>query len=106
MPAGPPCFGKVAEACAANPNRASQYKYIPAEARAEHDLPEGACVCKSKDCWRRFGMADEKRRPGRPSAAMKRARDDYSVVSATIVSTSTRSKPAIVTKIHSIKDAR
>ena len=31
MPAGPPCFGKKAEACAADPRRKSQYKYIPTE---------------------------------------------------------------------------
>ena len=53
MSAGPPCCGKSAPACAANPNRPSQYKFIPPEIRLKYpELPEGACVCKSKVCWR------------------------------------------------------
>ena len=105
MPAGPPCFGKKAEACAADPNRPSQYKYIPAELLAQHGLPDGACVCKSKHCWRVFGMADDPKPPGRPSALGKRVREDC-LTPVFDTSRSFRSKPAVVVKIHSFKDAR
>ena len=105
MPAGPPCFGKKAEACAADPNRPSQYKYIPAELLAQHGLPDGACVCKSKLCWRVFGMADDPKPPGRPSALGKRVREDC-LTPVFDTSRSFRSKPAVVVKIHSFKDAR
>ena len=105
MPAGPPCVAKKAAACAANPSRPSQYKLIPKEILDKYGLPDGACVCKSKLCWRVFDMADEPKKPGRPSAALKRPREDCStpVFNA---STASRSKPAVVVKIHSIKDAR
>ena len=105
MPAGPPCFGKKAEACAADPTRESQYKYIPTEICEKFGLPPGACVCKSKLCWRVFGMADDPKPPGRPSAAVKRARED-SITPVLNVSVSSRSKPTVVVKIHSFKDAR
>ena len=105
MPAGPPCFGKQAEACAANPSRPSQYKLIPAEICEKFGLPPGSCVCKSKDCWRVFGMAEPKKLPGRPSAAVTRAREEC-LTPVFSVSTSSRSKPAIVVKIHSFKDSR
>ena len=105
MPAGPPCFGKKAEACAADPTRESQYKYIPTEICEKFDLPPGACVCKSKLCWRVFGMADDRKPPGRPSAAVKRARED-SLTPVLNVSVSSRSKPTVIVKIHSFKDAR
>ena len=105
MPAGPPCFGKKAEACAADPTRESQYKYIPTEICEKFGLPPGACVCKSKKCWRVFGMADDPKPPGRPSAAVKRARED-SITPVLNVSVSSRSKPTVIVKIHSFKDAR
>ena len=105
MPAGPPCFAKKAEACAADPSRASQYKYVPKEICERFGLPPGACVCKSKHCWRVFGMADDPKPPGRPSAAVKRAREDC-LTPVSNVSTASRSKPALVVKIHSFKDAR
>ena len=105
MPAGPPCFGKQAEACAANPSRPSQYKLIPAEICEKFGLPPGSCVCKSKDCWRVFGMAEPKKPPGRPSAAVKRAREDC-LTPVFNVSNTSRSKPAVVVKIYSFKDAR
>ena len=105
MPAGPPCFAKEAVACAANPSRPSQYKYIPAEICESFGLPPGSCVCKSKDCWRFFGMAEPKKPPGRPSAAVKRAREEC-LTPVFNTSTSSRSKPAIVVKIHSFKDSR
>ena len=105
MPAGPPCHAKKAEACAADPSRPSQYKYIPTEICERFGLPPGACVCKSKDCWRVFGMAEPKKPPGRPSAAVKRAREEC-LTPVFSVSTSSRSKPAIVVKIHSFKDSR
>ena len=105
MPTGPPCYGKATPACAADPNRPSQYKYIPADVRAQHGLPDTACVCKSKDCWRVFGMADPKKAPGRPSAAVKRAREECTTPIFN-GSSASRSKPAIVVKIHSFKDAR
>ena len=91
MPAGPPCFGKQAEACAANPSRPSQYKLIPAEICEKFGLPPGSCVCKSKDCWRVFGMAEPKKPPGRPSAAVKLAREEC-LTPVFSVSTSSRSK--------------
>ena len=105
MPTGPPCFAKAAEACAANPSRPSQYKLIPAEICEKFGLPKGACVCKSKDCWRHFGMAEARGQPGRPSAAAKRAREECSTPIFN-TSPSSRSKPAIVVKIYSFKDAR
>ena len=105
MPVGPPCFAKKAAACAANPSRPSQYKYIPAEICAERGLPDGACVCKSKECWRYYGMADEPKKPGRPSAAAKRQREEC-LTPIFNTSSASRSKPAVVVKIHSFKDAR
>jgi hypothetical protein len=105
MPAGPPCHAKKAEACAADPSRPSQYKYIPTEICERFGLPPGACVCKSKHCWRVFSMADEPKPPGRPSAAVKRAREDC-LTPVFNVSTTSRSKPAVVVKIYSFKDAR
>eukprot|EP00966_Prymnesium_polylepis_P115029 2658639-Prymnesium_polylepis.1 len=104
MPSGP-CFAKQAPACAANPSRPSQYKLIPDDIRAKHGLPEKAAVCKSKDCWRHFGMADPPRVPGRPSAAVKRQREECTTPVFN-TSSSFRSKRAIVVKIHSFKDAR
>ena len=106
MSAGPPCWGKSAPACAANPNRPSQYKFIPPEIRLKYpELPEGACVCKSKVCWRVFSMAPEPKPAGRPSAAVKRAREECSTPIFNS-STTSRSKPAVVVKILSVKDAR
>ena len=108
MVAGPPCHGKKAAACAANPSRTSQYKLIPEAIRLRFSLPEGACVCKSKKCWRVFGMAEEPRKPGRPR---KRAREEdpttpvFAAVGVPSASAS-RSKPSIIVKIHSFKEAR
>ena len=50
-------------------------------------------------------MADDPKPPGRPSAAVKRAREDC-LTPVSNVSTASRSKPALVVKIHSFKDAR
>ena len=105
MPAGPPCFAKKAEACAADPSRPSQYKLIPSEICERFGLPPGSCVCKSKPCWRVFGMADDPKPPGCPSAAVKRAREECPTPVST-TSAASRSKPAIVVKIHSFKDSR
>ena len=104
MPSGP-CFARVAAACVADPNRPSQYKLIPADIRAKHGLPDNAAVCKSKDCWRHFGMAEERGQPGRPSAAAKRQREEC-LTPVFSISMSSRSKPPVVVKIHSFKDAR
>ena len=50
-------------------------------------------------------MADDPKPPGRPSAAVKRARED-SITPVLNVSVSSRSKPTVIVKIHSFKDAR
>jgi hypothetical protein len=105
MRAGPPCFANKADACAVDPSRASQYKLIPADKLAQYSLSKDACVCKSKICWRVFGMADEPKKSGSPSSAMKQAREECSTAVFN-VSSALRSKPAVVVKIHSIKDAR
>ena len=105
MGAGPPCVAKKAAACAADPSRPSQYKLIPTEICERYGLEPGSCVCRSKPCWRVFGMADDPKPPGRPSAAVKRAREEC-LTPVFSVSTSSRSKPAIVVKIHSFKDSR
>ena len=104
MPSGP-CSARQAPACAADPSRPSQYKYVPEELRIRLGLPEKAVVCKSKECWRHFGMAEAKKPPGRPSAAVKRQREECLTPIFNTCSSS-RSKPAIVVKIHSFKDAR
>jgi hypothetical protein len=106
MVATGPCHGKKATACAEDPSRPSQYKKIPEEIRIRFNLPEGACVCKSNLCRRVFGMAEEPKKPGRPS---KRGREEPStpVFSAVgVPSSATRTKPSIVVKIHAFKEAR
>ena len=50
-------------------------------------------------------MADDPKPPGRPSVAVKRAREEC-LTPVFNTSTSSRSKPAIVVKIHSFKDSR
>ena len=106
MPTGPPCHAMMAPACKQNPNRDSQYKYIPEEKRIELGLPEGACVCKSPLCWRKMGMLGEPGKPGRKPAAKRGREDEVCTPIFGMPAVASRSKPKIIVKILSIKDAR
>ena len=105
--AGPPCYAKQAPGCQADPNRKSQYKFIPSNVRNERGFPEGACVCKSPLCRRFFNMAPEPKPPGRPRSGSKRPREsgDADPVQGLPVG-SCRARPPIVERIYEFKQAR
>ena len=67
---GPPCFARIGGPCKASGGMrpSPMYKFVPADKREKFGLPQGACVCKTLDCHRRFDMAEPAKWPGSPKA--------------------------------------
>jgi hypothetical protein len=60
---GPPCVALNSTEFQADPNRSTQYTFVPEEYRVEHGLSSSACVCRSNHCHRHVGLLGE---PGKP----------------------------------------